>query len=34
MWFELDDEKDVERIKELIPKDAKIFFTDPWSQYN
>ena len=34
MWFELDDEKDVERIKELIPKGSKIFFTNPWSQYN
>ena len=34
MWFELQDEKDVEKIKDLLPKDGRVFFTNPWSQYN
>ena len=33
MWFELKDEKDVEKIKDLMPKGGKVFFVDPWRQY-
>ena len=34
LWFELENETDIETIKDLIPKDGKVFFIDPWSQYN
>ena len=28
MWFELEKEEDIEKIKQLVPKDAKVFRTD------
>jgi hypothetical protein len=34
MWFELEKEEDIEKIKDLLPKGGKVFFTNPWSQYN
>ena len=33
MWFELENENDIEKIKDLLPKGGKVFFVAPWRQY-
>lgn len=33
MWFELKSEKDIEKIRELLPKGGRVYVTKPWRQY-